>query len=67
VLSNTANWTPMMPSTQRSVKYQRHNFHVKLDTVLISYDIRIVCESEYKTVYEYALDIALSVAYEIEA
>jgi hypothetical protein len=41
-----------MPSTQPSVKYQRHSFDVSLDTVLISQGIRIVCESEYKTVYK---------------
>jgi hypothetical protein len=56
-----------MPSTQSRVKYQRHNFPVNLDTVLISHAIRIVSESEYKTVYKHALGITLSVAYEIEA
>jgi hypothetical protein len=55
-----------MPSTQPSVKYQRHSFDVSLDTVLISQRIRIVSESEYKTVYRYALGITFSVAYEIE-
>ncbi len=64
---DTANWTPMMPSAKRRVKYQRPNFHVNLDSVLISHALRIVWESEYKTVYKHALGITLSVAYEIEA
>jgi hypothetical protein len=57
----------MMPSTKRRVKYQRHRFPVHLDSVLVSHAIRIVWDSEYKTVYKHALDITLSIAYEIAA